>query len=787
MGSADNKNHPSQLSGPPLRRIDEQELQRTLEHHKQWADARDAGKLTEGGPADLSRTDLAGLNLSGSDLRHADLQGACLRGTDLRRANLHAGDLTGANLLDARLQEADLRDANLKEADLLLSKQLAGADLAGARLPGAILKFEGLAIVEQISRNARTIMFSMLLACVYTWLTIATTTDALLLTNSISSPLPIIRTEIPIAGFFWVAPLILLSLYLYFHIYLQRLWETLADLPAVFPDGSRLDKRAYPWLLNGLVTSHFKRLRNSRPQFSRLQNGLSVLLGWLTVPVTLLALWLRYLPRHDWLGTTLQVLLSIAAIGAGVLFYRAATATLRREMKLALSWKQYSADTRGVKRVVFVLAMGVVFGGFSFGAINGIPYNTDHAASISAIDARLWVPRLMETLGNDTFVDFIEENISTKPANWVEKKDDKSNLGLIKGARLKDANLAYARARSAFLVKADLRKANLFGADLSNADLRQANLQDANLNYADFNGARLRGVNLKGASLKGVSLRGYNFDADNLAGVDFQDASLQNIRFSDANLQDASFEGAHLIKVDFSETNLQNANLSRAVFEEVSLARANLQGAHLIGVQGLSKKTLLNTVNWVFANLDQAMLNTLELPDDFPARVQVKNLAGMNLQSVLFEDASLQKFNFSRSNLQGAEFWQVNLQEADLSYTNLKKAKLQGDLRGVNLSDSDLRQAEIAKSNLSQARLQRADFKGARLMELDLSNANLEYADMRELTFWNWIKIAGANLKGADFSGSHIRNARGLTCNQIQEAIIDKDTELPKYLNSCGQ
>ena len=112
MGSADNKNHPSQLSGPPLRRIDEQELQRTLEHHKQWADARDEGKLTEGAPADFSRTDLAGLNLSGSDLRHADLHGACLRGTDLRRANLHAGDLTGANLLDARLQEADLRDAN---------------------------------------------------------------------------------------------------------------------------------------------------------------------------------------------------------------------------------------------------------------------------------------------------------------------------------------------------------------------------------------------------------------------------------------------------------------------------------------------------------------------------------------------------------------------------------------------------------------------------------------------------------------------------------------------------
>ncbi len=189
MGSADNRNHQSQLSGPPLRRIDEPELQQILEQHRHWADARDAGQQSTQGLADLSRTDLTGKNLAGRNLRRVNFQGACLRGTDLRGANLHEADLSGAILLDARLQEADLRDANLKEADLLLGKQLAGADLAGARLPGTILKFEGLAIVEQISRNARTIMFSMLLACVYTWLTIATTTDPLLLTNSISSPL----------------------------------------------------------------------------------------------------------------------------------------------------------------------------------------------------------------------------------------------------------------------------------------------------------------------------------------------------------------------------------------------------------------------------------------------------------------------------------------------------------------------------------------------------------------------------------------------------------------------
>jgi uncharacterized protein YjbI with pentapeptide repeats len=687
--------------------------------------------------------------------------------------------------LGARLQEADLRDANLKEAELLLSRQLAGADIAGARLSDAILKFEGLEIVEQISRNARTIMFSMLLACVYTWLTIATATDPLLLTNSISSPLPIIRTEIPIAGFFWVAPLILLSLYLYFHIYLQRLWETLADLPAVFPDGSRLDKRAYPWLLNGLVTSHFNRLRISRPQFSRLQTGLSILLGWWTVPVTLIALWLRYLPRHDWLGTTLHVALSIAAISAGILFYRAATTTLRREIDRSLSWKQYMLEARGVKRSALVLVMGVAFLGLSFGAIQGIPHNTDHAAGISAFDARLWVPRLMEALGNGTFADFIEEDISSKPANWVEKKGEKSNLGLIKRARLKNANLAYAQARSAFLVKADLRQANLLGADLRSADLRQADLQNANLNFANLSGAQLEGVILKGARLHAVYLEGYHFIRDNLQGIDLSGADLRNIEFDGANLQAANFEGAHLHNVRFGDANLTNANFSGARLDVVTLSGANFKGMQLFDIQGLTRNDLWKTANWIFANFDNRTLEAFGLPEDLQARVKKKNLSGMNLQGVYFLDLSLKKFDFRETNLHEARFSRVDLREVDFSRSNLQKAKMRGDLSGVNFSGADLRQASIRYSDLSQANLQKASLNGATLIEVDLRHANLAQADLSGITFGNWVKIDGANLKGARLGSSRLMNARGLTCKQIQEAVIDDKTRLPDYLESC--
>src|SRR4029453_9165167 len=123
------------------------------------------------------------------------------------------------------------------------------------------------------------------------------------------SPLPIINTNIAVSGFYLAAPVILLAVYCYFHLYLQRLWRGLTSLPAVFPDGEALDDKAYPWLLNGLVRAHFKKLEPAKRPLTRFENIVSILLAWWVVPFTLLAFWLRFLPRHDWwLGTPLQVL-----------------------------------------------------------------------------------------------------------------------------------------------------------------------------------------------------------------------------------------------------------------------------------------------------------------------------------------------------------------------------------------------------------------------------------------------------------------------------------------------
>jgi uncharacterized protein YjbI with pentapeptide repeats len=156
----------------------------------------------------LQEAELYKANLQGADLSEADMQGAVLieanlqdafsyeanlQNANLERANLQKAELLGANLQNANLSKADmpnttldgvkgLAEANLQYANMegatgLLGNEFAQADLTGTKLPKNIEEFKALETVKETSQNARKIFFAMLLGFVYSWLTIATTTD----------------------------------------------------------------------------------------------------------------------------------------------------------------------------------------------------------------------------------------------------------------------------------------------------------------------------------------------------------------------------------------------------------------------------------------------------------------------------------------------------------------------------------------------------------------------------------------------------------------------------------
>ena len=497
---------------------------------------------------------LAGATLKGADLRGAKLQEADLTGACLRGANLRGVDLRGADLEGADLHEADFQDADLVGALGLVGGQLGGANVAGAKLPDAILKFEGLANVQEAAKNAQSVLFSVIGLCAYTWLTVASTKDAQLVNSAstASAKLPILGVDIPLSRFYMLVPPLLLCLYCYFHLNLQRLWEELANLPAVFPDGHPLDRKSYPSLLNGLVRVYVDRLRNRRSSVGVWQARLALFLGWALVPLTLLMTWGRYLSAHDWGATTFHIALVSASIAMGFGFFGLAVETLRGQDRPPLTWRSAAADPR-VHHVALGVGSAALFGLLSLGGIEGInPHLVDSQVARGVIrrhfsDPRTWIPRAFAAVGFDTFATLDNNEVSAKPANWSDSTGD---LHQVKGADLGGRNLRYADAYGAFLANAflkgadlrnaDLRDADLRGADLRGADLRGANLRGAKQDAADLRKADLRGANLHGAVLIGAKLDGADLRGANLSGADLHLADLTGVKLDGADLADAN-------------------------------------------------------------------------------------------------------------------------------------------------------------------------------------------------------------------------------------------------------
>lgn len=414
-----------------------------------------------------------------ADLTHAWLPEVSLVNADLRRAKLGHANLLNADLTGADFRDADLRGATLSPVKGLQVQQLAGADLTDASLEPEVARFEGLAQVAEISKHARGVFLGVVGGCVYAWLALATTSDLALVVNAASTPLPIIQTDVPIAGFFLAAPVVLLGIYIYLHMYLQRLWRSLAKLPAFFPDAFSLDEKAYPWLLTSLVRLYMLRLTRDRPPLWWLQVGISVVTAWVLVPLTVFLFWVRYLPKHDWVGSFGLSLLVVVAFWTGCSMYRITRTTLLGE----------NARKRPSERLPEI-AVAVVVALLTF---------TTSTISISA-------QRPIELLGFRLYADLqgamldgaVLSGSNLTAANLRGAKLERADLSssLLHGADLRGAVLRAASLASSGIGGADFRGADLWTADLRESDLRKSDFRGANLHYTRFGGANLSGSNL---------------------------------------------------------------------------------------------------------------------------------------------------------------------------------------------------------------------------------------------------------------------------------------------------
>ncbi|MET7808656.1 pentapeptide repeat-containing protein [Micromonospora chersina] len=116
-------------------------------------------------------------------------------------------------------------------------------------------------------------------------------------------------------------------------------------------------------------------------------------------------------------------------------------------------------------------------------------------------------------------------------------------------------------------------------------------------------------------------------------------------------------------------------------------------------------------------------------------------------------------------------------QEIDLRFTNLAGA----DLRHANLSN-----VKLFLTDLRSARLEGANLTGADIYDSNLAHASLEGANLTdvnlEATEVPYTAFRGANLTNVRISAVDLRDAMGLTPEQMRCVLIDDRTRLPPQL-----
>lgn len=589
------------------RKFGDPELDEIVEEHRAWVESRgELGKKAELEAANFQDADLMGAQLSGANLLRANLRGADLLVADLRGACLIEADLSEANLVSTNLRGASLAGANLATAMGLVARQLGGASLIGAALPEALFPFEGIAKSASVCVILRILLGAMMAMCACLWAGVAFTSDIALVKNA-PAPLPLVGRVVPILAFYLAAPMLLAGVYVGFHSCLQKLWDAMEELPAVFPDGRRLSE-CVPLAMMALAPQSLRDADPEQRKTQLLRRMLWHVAGYWIVPATLVLVWARYLSEQDWRGSLLQIFFILAAAAmSGFLprneasMFAAAETNERAQKRLWDSWRVggLSMATSAGCIVLVILTLGVTL---------GAPRQLSRAPWLSASNFRRWPAYAFSLAGYDPFPNLLGARISTISLAGPSESED---LKLVHGARLANASLRYARASGAFFAKSQMEHADLTGGDFATADFRASNLTSANFTSASLFRADFRGADLRFANISAAAAGGIVFDNANLyrsvfigammERASFVKADLRSATLSNADVNQADFSAAYLAGADFSGARLEQAHFHGAFADDAKFENADLRDAVFNGA-------ILNDAKFDGANLDRADL-----------------------------------------------------------------------------------------------------------------------------------------------------------------------------------
>jgi uncharacterized protein YjbI with pentapeptide repeats len=471
--------------------------------------------------------------------------------------------------------------------------------------------------------------------------------------------LPLVTVDLPLVGFFVVAPTILVIFHFYVFLQLLALAAKAKDYDALLrqatsdtSDRQYLRQRLDSFLVLQLLVGP----RKQRTGFA----GFSLrLIAWITlvgIPVLILLQGqVTFLPYHrEWVVwlQRVAVLLDLAVIW----YFWKRVRNDNEPIVARVPGKVWPIVGAAASVCVFLLSVGVA----TFPGERA----DEHVPAVRFIPTT-WRPHWSEkddwtSLHELLFAGAADEVIG-RPFSLFSNRLVLTDQSFVDPDKLDNIEISHSfRGRDlshAVLNRSDLRKADFTGAMLNNASFFNSNLQDAQF------GCAYRETKTGTETDDKRSAR-QRWPDDGCTWLQF--ALLDRAQLQGASLLEARLRHAWLVKAQ-----LQGAVLSGAQLQAANLAFAELQGAWLPGAQLQGA--------WLFgAQLQGAVLDRTQLQGAWlsEAQLQGASLSEAQLQGAWLEKARLQGASLDRAHLQGASLALAHLQGASLNGTQLQGASI---------------------------------------------------------------------------------------------------------------
>ena len=472
--------------------------------------------------------------------------------------------------------------------------------------------------------------------------------------------LPVLNIDLPLWGFFWLAPILFVIFHAYVLIQLILLARTAAAYDTAVTkvvEHDNLSPDANASLRQRLANTLFAQILAGSPREREGWFGsLLKAMAWITLVIApiliLLTFQFMFLPYHSHLATwTHRLLILLEFVVAFQLWPLVLNPQRdfrwpkwrRRIRQMAIRAKGLFGSSKGrqyarlgLRRLALPMAATALFIllSLSLATFPGeLHVNLFTGQAIDGVQCTRWIQRKFDfaDMRFDRLalarVDVVDDEKLEKIQQATSKageqpyqgertrilRDRDLNCGDfsdyadlrridLSGAHLQNADFQSSKLDGISLIKSHLRGAFLDGAQLHGASLDQAQLQDASLRDSALQSASLRAARLQGASLNSAQIQGASFRYAQLQGATLNDAQLQGAFLDLARLQGASLHRAQLQGASLNDTELQGASFDRARLQGASLRGADLHGASLNDAQ-------LQGATFFSANLDNAILS----------------------------------------------------------------------------------------------------------------------------------------------------------------------------------